>query len=44
MTVVATIHCKICRAVFALFSDTLFSLGGREKTLRYLWSCDRSLD
>ena len=32
MTVVATIHCKVCRAVFALFSDTLFSRGGREKT------------
>jgi ribosomal protein S27E len=32
MTVVATIPCKVCRAVFALFSDTLFSRGGREKT------------
>ena len=32
MTVVATIHCKVCHAVFALFSDTLFSRGGREKT------------
>ena len=32
MTITATIHCKVCRAVYALFSDMLFSRGGREKT------------
>jgi len=31
MTIAATIHCKVCRAVYALFSDTLFSRGDNKK-------------
>jgi hypothetical protein len=32
MTIAVTIHCKVCHAVYALFSDMLFSHGGGEKT------------
>jgi hypothetical protein len=31
MTVAATIHCKLCHAVYALFSDTVFSHGDKAK-------------
>jgi hypothetical protein len=31
MTIAATIHCKVCRTVYALFSDTLLSRGDHEK-------------
>jgi hypothetical protein len=31
MTIAATIHCKVCYAVYAFFSDTLFTRGDRER-------------